>query len=206
MGEIAERVKSIIKESREKIDKGENVMKIISEAGSSFFDLARKTGSKELTVISFLWVSIYGPLRVIIEKEMKKNFPKILEKSIEGRNHELARSFLSFLSKKNLKDIRYYHLINYTRGEINFEDIRSEFQIKNLELPMEEKGFIILTIARGLEEAWKRTCAELNKIIKEYVDKLDGSLRSVEGDEEILNKLRKITEDLLYAVYLKSLR
>ena len=104
-----------------------------------------------------------------------------------------------------MEKIRYSDLIDYETGEVNFEKIQSTFEIKNLELPMEEKGFILLTLAKTLEEAWKRACTESSKLVKKYIDRLDDSLKSMENDEDVLNELKKASEEILYAVHLKAL-
>jgi len=39
----------------------------------------------------------------------------------------------------DLKEISYYKLIDYGTGRVDLEGIQSVFEIKSLELPMEEK-------------------------------------------------------------------
>jgi len=205
MGRIADEVKAIIKDTRARVDKDENFMKILSEAYSKFFGLGKETKSKELAVIAFLWRDMEVPLRAITEKEMRRNFPRMLEKDIKGEGRELARSFLNFLSRKDLEKIAYYSLIDYERGEIDFDEIKDVFEIDEPELPMEEKGFVILTIARELDETWKEAYKKNNELVKKYIDELDEKLKSMESDEEVLSTLRKATEDILYALHLKAL-
>ena len=136
---------------------------------------------------------------------MEKIFPEVLEERIKEEKHELVKDVLSFLRRKDLKEISYYKLIDYGTGRVNFEEIQSVFEIKNLELPMEEKGFILLSLAKALEEAWKRACAEINEFVKDRIDKLDKSLESIGSEKEILSELRKSTEDILYAFHLRAL-
>jgi len=203
---LADEVKDIIKDVRARIDRDENFIKIVSDTSPKFFDLGRKNASKELTIISFLWSNIGLPLRAITEKIITKRFPKRLEKVLEeGSNHELAISFLGFLNKKNLEDIVYHRLINYERGEVDFNEIKHVFEIEKLELPMEEKGFIILIIAKELSEAWREAYMEISKLVKNDIDELDEKLKSMEGNEEVLSELRKVTEGILYALHLRAL-
>jgi len=72
-------------------------------------------------------------------------------------------------------------------------------------LPAEEKGFVILTIARELDETWKEAYKKNNELVKKDIDVLDEKLKSMESDEEVLSMLRKATEDILYALHLEAL-
>ena len=205
MTELVKNIKDIVKRMKIGIDEGESFVKISAEAASLLFDFGKKIANKECIIISFLLRDIRAPLTMTIEKTMEKIFPEVLEERIKEEKHELVKDVLSFLRRKDLKEISYYKLIDYGTGRVDFERVQSVFEIKSLELPTKEKGLILLLLAKALEEAWKITCAEINEFVEDRIDKLDKSLESIESDKEILNELRKSTEDILYAFHVRAL-
>ena len=70
---------------------------------------------------------------------MEKTFPEVLEERIKEEKRELVKDVLDFLRWMDLKEISYYKLIDYGTGRVDLEGIQSVFEIKSLELPMEEK-------------------------------------------------------------------
>jgi len=203
---LVDEVRSVVEDMKAGLEKGESFIKIANRISSKFFDLEKKSGNKELTTIMFLWKASIMPLMAIAERIVTRSFPEEIEKCTKEEDHKLARSFLRFLVRKNLKGILYARLINYESGEVSFERIRREFdEIEQAQLPEEERGFIILMIAEALERGWRRACEEINDLVKEYVEELDEKLKTVEDDGKALNVLRIVTEDMLYMLHRNAL-